>query len=309
MASWSPNIRADFAAVVLPGLLALGWLAPAFDPGSFLGRHVNLVQFSLVGFPHYFIALHLVGQLHSVHGWRGWVGPALIALALALAFGLGTVAIQRPLFGLLFFFSTWHTYRQHSGLLRYYERQRPGGKRLWEAVVLLAHLAPLAHFLGPALSAQSGPPWMRWDFPALPAGTVTALVALTLVLLVIAWARGGHPPRHLVPWIGSTVVLNAFLPMAWLGPDQFPRALAVYGTYHQLQYLTFTALRARRMGEAFSLRLWGAAVGFSVCLAGAIAAAGAVWGYALFFFFSFSHYWWDGQIWRRRNNPGLRVAV
>lgn len=304
---------------------------------------VYLATATLTGLTHNALTWWLILPKGSrgFYGAGALAGPLLLtALVLVpTVLWFGTPAFAAAL-SLNITIAYYHIVRQHQGLLhqcdaRYVTATGEGAFRAYarDWRWLVGSTATAAAFWkltgGPlALGVTQATPLAYvvarlpiW--PALVASVVTLAIAGRLAAGTIARHRAGRP----FPWthllLAGGAVAN--IVAADLVPnDRFFLTLALISSYHNLQYFAFCYthhhLRAGETGEPGTFARWAAqrrwlpwfvlpvASGLVVALLGAVLPP--FWSTAVLVWFMTSHYFVDGNVWRRKYYPLLgRVAA
>lgn len=336
---WLHSRRYDLAAyVALPFVLYVLLTSASAALGPKGPWAVYMAQTVLTGLPHNMITWLLLlpasGRRHYAPGVL--VGPAVLS-ALALAptiwwYGTPAFAWAISLTTLLAYF---HITRQHQGLLAACDARfgRATGESdirattrdlRWLVGAVAASAITWKATGAPMTLGLVGQP-MNFVFQPVPLAVPAVLTGLAVLLAlrfgVSLWRRhreGLAPPSaHLA--IGGGAIAN--LVLASLVPnEQFFLTLALVSSYHNLQYFAFCYTHHHQRASAepdavdvFSrwaregrFARWVAlpialGVGFAAC----IALLPAYWTAVAANAFMISHYFVDGNMWRRRYYPAL----
>jgi hypothetical protein len=344
---WMFSARADTGwfgwSVLVPLLLYL----PAYHVlGPAVVWPLYLVYVACFATPHLWMTWVVTGSRQA----RGmYAGQALwLPVAVTLAI-VGLVPFTQGVGGWDVFFTgmtllgAYHIFKQHLGLLKIYDAryvQWTGDEGFRAAMRPFHRLCAGAYAL---------PIWWVWTMPSLdivvdvqrfkllsphlPAWTLGPYVAVLAVLA--AWAawnlaarhRAGKPlpVAHLV--LGGAAGLSYLAAFGLVPPRDYLLSLAIFITYHDLQYIGFVWLFQRRRadwlvaaGEGLDfvhalaqanrpMPYLGLAAAFSLGVVGLLVALPPAGAIAVVVFVNVVHYLMDGMVWQRRYYAGLHAHL
>ncbi|HYC00874.1 MAG TPA: hypothetical protein VEC57_17200 [Candidatus Limnocylindrales bacterium] len=268
---------------------------------------------------------------------------AIGSTAIVLAFFPGTPP-ARLWASLVVYWGAYHIIRQHYGFLRLYQaREKPVSSRLAQAETIalysgstFPYLMNLSH--GWAAQGPIGEQLFRFPIPVWSAWIVLAIFAASFSYVLFdaaARALRGKAAVSLRLLHIALVVSNFWMALLWVGREDVILVILFITSYHDLQYHAIVWLvgkaRARNQ-EARVLPMVRTMFGSAALFAAAIIAGGLLQGFlrndfqlasailpdsgqvnaalfALVTSYSYMHYFFDGKMWKLRQDPRLRVEL
>lgn len=340
---WLFGRRADLGwfgwSLLIPLAVYLGpyahWGHPAVWP---------LYLLYVVGFatPHTWLtyAVTLPGSARRLYDprsfWHPLAATAVIAALVPLSQWYGG---WDALFTAVTLLGFYHIGKQHLGILRIYDAKYAqvyddptifAAMRPFHALWVLAFTLPVFYvWLSPSLSVVVDRQAFTLLSPHLPGWALTPLLvamawygATTLRHL---WQRRLEgkplPTAHLVSALTSG--LSYLIAFAVVPPDDYLLTLAIFISFHDLQYFGFVwhfqrqrAARLQAAGTGLDVihrwaladqwgRYFGLAFAFSLALVGVLSAVPTTAALTIVVFHNTLHYLMDGWIWKRQHHPTL----
>ncbi|MEB3222131.1 MAG: hypothetical protein VKS61_08655 [Candidatus Sericytochromatia bacterium] len=344
---WMFSARADAGwfgwSVIVPLLLYL----PAYwTLGSAAVWPLYLVYVACFATPHLWMTWVVTGsrQARGMYASRTWWLPVAVTAAI-----VAIVPFTRDVGGWDAFFTgmtllgAYHILKQHLGMLKIYDARYVQ----WTGDAgFVSQMRPFRWLCGLAFAL---PVWWVWTMPSLdivvdvqrfrllspevPSWTLWPYVA-TLVALALrcAWTlvrrhRAGKPlpTAHLV--LAAAAGLSYLAAFGLVPTRDYLLSLAIFITYHDLQYIGFVWMFQRRragwlvaaghgldfvhaLAEANRpLPYLGLAGAFSLLVVGLIVALPPAGAIGVVVFVNVVHYLMDGMVWQRRHYPGLHAHL
>lgn len=325
---WIVSAPFDLTFFIATPLLALALILPITGAWSSLTIYLAVMSISSVG--HHlpgFLRAYGDASLFKHFKLRFLLAPPLL-FAVFLWFG------QQELRGMvliLMLWSIWHVLMQHFGFMRIYDAKVGANRRsdaVWDRAVTLAWFISIVlwspqytHNILNEFYAAGGP---RFSAAAMDGvryfvWAATGLITFGYGIYAVRRIMANEPLSRIK--LVLLIITISFLGYVWVGLQDLLLGLAIWEIFHDVQYFAITWIYNRRLVEKgqgdtrfmnFLFRKQGARVllyvgaiaayGGAAFLANGTAEAAAAPLVALIYTSTILHYYFDGFIWKVRDN-------